>query len=139
MEENNAQEKITLKQALNKGIEIGKDLNESKAEMRKLIAKKIKECRLELNLTQEQISDRIHMNYLTYRGYENCKSDIPIVYLVRLADVFDVSLDYLTGRTDTKNGSAIHVTSEDTEKRLMQLENAIAELTKKIQDKEMKA
>lgn len=139
MEEKNAHEKTTLKQAWEKGIEIGKDLSAAKADMKRLIAKKIKECRLELNLTQEQLSDKININYLTYRGYENCKSEIPIVYLVRLANVFNVSLDYLTGRTDTKQFSADDPTAAATEERLIQLEKAVAELTKKVQEAENKA
>ena len=84
---------------------------------------------MEMKLTQEQLSSQISINHLTYRGYENCKSDIPIVYLIRLADVFGVSLDYLTGRTESKTGTPEPAAAPSMEARLQQLEKAIAELT----------
>ncbi len=46
------------------------------------------------------MSSKINTNTLSYRGYENCKNDFPIEYLVRIADTLNVSMDYLTGRTD---------------------------------------
>ncbi len=74
---------------------------------------------------------KININHLTYRGYENCKSDIPIVYLVRLADEFGVSMDYLTGRTDSKTGDAPpkkEDTASSTDARIAQLEKMVAQL-----------
>ena len=134
MEVKNAQGKTTIKEAFQKGVEIGKDYNVSKADLKRLIAKRIKECRIESNLTQEQISKKINANYLTYRGYENCKSDIPVFYLIRLADLFDVTVDYLTGRTEEKKPSFDKKASEETEERLKQLEEAVEKLSKKIQE-----
>lgn len=120
---------MTISQAWNRGVQIGYELNAAKRAMRETIAKKIKGCRMEMKLTQEQLSSQISINHLTYRGYENCKSDIPIVYLIRLADVFGVSLDYLTGRTESKTGTPEPAAAPSMEARLQQLEKAIAELT----------
>ena len=86
--------------AFNKGVEIGNDLVAAKGEMRVTIAHRVRTLRMSDKLTQEDVAERIHANVLTYRGYENCRSDIPIAYLVRIADLFNVSLDYLTGRTN---------------------------------------
>lgn len=120
---------MTISQAWNRGVQIGYELNAAKRAMRETIAKRIKGCRMEMKLTQEQLSSQISINHLTYRGYENCKSDIPIVYLIRLADVFGVSLDYLTGRTESKTGTPEPAAAPSMEARLQQLEKAIAELT----------
>ena len=130
MADNNRQdEQLTVSQAWNRGMQIGYELNAAKRAMRETIAKRIKGCRMEMKLTQEQLSSQISINHLTYRGYENCKSDIPIVYLIRLADVFGVSLDYLTGRTESKTGTPEPAAAPSMEARLQQLEKAIAELT----------
>ena len=124
----------TFSEAWNKGLQIGLELNAAKAQMRETIAHRIKSCRLEARMTQEELGNRINVNYLTYRGYENCKSDIPIVCLVRIADVFGVTMDYLTGRTEDKKATQADSKSKDEnfsmEERIAQLEKAIAMLTK---------
>ena len=75
-----------LQDAWRKGVEIGHDLNRTRAAQRAVIASRIKAERNRVGLSQEELSERIHANVLTYKGYENCKSDIPIVYLVRIAN-----------------------------------------------------
>ena len=47
----------------------------------------------------------------------------------RQADVFDVSLDYLTGRTDEPKQNAKSTAEQSMEQRIEQLEKAIAKLT----------
>lgn len=106
-------------EAWQKGVDIGKDLNEARAELRAEIAKRIKEKRKEAGLSQEEMSERIHANFLTYKGYENFKSDIPMVYLVRIADVLDLSLDYLAGRTEEERQA------DTLEERIAKLESII--------------
>lgn len=123
--EEKSKQKTSWTEAWNKGVEIGLDFNQAKEDMRVIIANRVKSCRKSANLTQAELSEKINVNSLTYRGYENCRSDIPIVYLVRIADTLKVSMDYLTGRTDSEDG-----TKEDTTKeRLEQLEKAVAALT----------
>ncbi|MDY3282798.1 helix-turn-helix domain-containing protein [Dysosmobacter sp.] len=89
--------------AFQKGMDIGKDMNEARVEQRQIVAKRVKTLRMEKGISQEKFSDMIHANVLTYRGYENCKSDIPLFYLVRIADQLETSLDYLAGRTEAKD------------------------------------
>ncbi len=59
---------------------------------------------------------------LTYKGYESCKSDIPVFLLVRLAHELDVSLDYLTGLTDDEKNQ-----TSDLEERVARLEKLIGQ------------
>lgn len=70
--------------------------------MKKLIADRIRQLRSDSRLTQRDVAALINVNPLTYRGYENCRSEIPIFYLMRISDLFNVSLDYITGRTNKK-------------------------------------
>ena len=36
----------------------------------------------------------------TYSGYENGRIKVPVELLIKLADLYGVSLDYLVGRTE---------------------------------------
>lgn len=105
-------------EAFQKGVEIGKDINQARIEQRQIVAQRVKTLRVKKGISQEKFSDMIHANTLTYRGYENCKSDIPLFYLVRIANVLETSLDYLCGRTDIADENLI-------EKRLQKLEEIV--------------
>ena len=121
----------TLAEAWNQGMRNGLELQEAKKQMRECIAHRLQSCRLAARMTQQELAMRTNINHLTYRGYENCRSDIPIVHLVRLADEFDVSLDYLTGRTDNKNEAKSgkdESAKADTDARISQLEKMVAQL-----------
>lgn len=89
-----------IKRAFNLGVKQGQELIKLREAYRVVIASRIKSARMTTGMTQEEVSEKTLINALTYRGYENCRSDIPTVHLIRLADLFDVSMDYLTGRTD---------------------------------------
>lgn len=117
----------TFMEAINHGRKAGLELNEARKEMRELIAHKLQSLRLEQKLTQQELAIKVDINHLTYRGYENCKSDIPIVYLIRLADVFEVSLDYLTGRTENRTNCKLESKTRqiDTDARLEELEKKL--------------
>ena len=96
--------------------------------LRKKIANRIKELRNNNKLTQEEISIKIDTNVLTYRGYENIKSDIPVLLLIRLADLYNVSLDYITCRTDNMTGlysNQNEASDKDIKNRLAKLEDII--------------
>lgn len=50
-------------------------------------------------LTQEDLAKRFGMSLSSYSLYESEKREPPIALLIKLADFYNVSLDYLTGRT----------------------------------------
>lgn len=51
-------------------------------------------------LTQKQIADRIYCGQWAYSYYENGERDIPTQTLIRLADFYIVSVDFILGRTE---------------------------------------
>lgn len=53
-------------------------------------------------LKQEQLAAYLHIKQTTYSKYELGKINIPIEVFMKLADYYDVSVDYLLGRTDKK-------------------------------------
>lgn len=63
---------------------------------------KIKELRLENNIRQVNIAKLLNIKQTTYSKYELGKIEIPIESLIKLADLYDVSLDYLLGRTNIR-------------------------------------
>lgn len=110
-------------EAASMGLKIGADIGLERVQLRSIIAERIKAVRVDAKMTQEEFAISIGSNYLTYRGYENRRSDIPIVMLLRIATVYQVSMDYLTGLTDLR-----YVDAASMETRLQQLEAAVAKL-----------
>jgi transcriptional regulator with XRE-family HTH domain len=51
-------------------------------------------------LSQQEVANAIFVSQRTYSYYENEKHDIPTQALIRLADFYNVSVDYILGRTD---------------------------------------
>lgn len=61
---------------------------------------RLKQLRLEANLTQVEFADLIGINQVTYSRYENGSRTVPYDLLIKMADYYGVSTDYLLGRTD---------------------------------------
>lgn len=59
---------------------------------------KLKSLRKEKNLTQKELAKKLDFNYTTIANYESGRNEPNISTLIRIADIFDVSLDELTGR-----------------------------------------
>ena len=55
---------------------------------------------MERKKTQKQTADMLEMRLRSYQSYEQGEREPSIKKLIALADFFDVTLDYLTGRTD---------------------------------------
>ncbi|MGD6847257.1 helix-turn-helix domain-containing protein [Rossellomorea aquimaris] len=53
--------------------------------------------------TQEEVAGRIGISRARYSHYENGRSEPDTETLNKLADFYDVSVDYLLGRTDDPN------------------------------------
>lgn len=70
--------------------------------MKDILAKRLKECRKQKGLTQAQVAIYCDITEKAYQNYELSTRQPKIDILVRIADLFGVSLDYLTGRTDNK-------------------------------------
>ena len=61
---------------------------------------KIKELRKFYNLTQNEFGERINLTGHNVGDWERGKCEPSITDLIKIAETFDVSIDYLTGRTD---------------------------------------
>ena len=63
---------------------------------------KIKDLREDNDLTQSQIAETIMCDQSLYSKYERGEREIPLRLLITLSDFYNVSLDYLVGRTKKK-------------------------------------
>ena len=63
---------------------------------------RIKDLREDRDLTQTQISKQLNISQRAYSHFETGTRGIPTEILIKLADIFEVSLDYLVGRSDKK-------------------------------------
>lgn len=52
-------------------------------------------------MSQIAVAEKVGVSPRVYQGYEYGKNEPGLSRLVHIADYFDVSLDYLAGRTDT--------------------------------------
>lgn len=63
---------------------------------------RLKEIREDRDLLQIEVAKLLNIKQQQYSEYEIGKRLIPINYLSRLADIYEVSIDYLLGKTDIK-------------------------------------
>lgn len=63
--------------------------------------RRLKGLREEKNLNQEEVAKILNISQRTYSYYENGR-DIPILLLIKLADFYNVSIDYLLNRTNVR-------------------------------------
>ena len=71
--------------------------------MRNVLAKRLKDCRKEKGFTQGQVAIYCDITEKAYQNYELMTREPKLEILIKIADLFDVSLDYLVGRTDKKD------------------------------------
>lgn len=64
---------------------------------------RIKLLREEFNMTQQELADKIDGAKSTIAMYENGSRKPSLDALVKLANIFDCSIDYLLGNNDNKN------------------------------------
>ncbi len=62
----------------------------------------MRDMREDNDLTQKKIAEYLMCDQSLYSKYERGEREIPLSLLIKLADYYDVSLDYLVGRTDVK-------------------------------------
>lgn len=63
---------------------------------------RLKSLREEFGLSQQKVSEILYISQVTYSYYEIGKRGIPLEILSKLADYYNVSLDYLTCRTNER-------------------------------------
>lgn len=70
------------------------------------LGERIRNCRKELNYTQDKLASQVGVTKKTISFYENNQRMPPLDMLLKLAEIFSVSTDYLLEKTDFKNEAA---------------------------------
>ena len=65
------------------------------------IYQRLKDTREDSDKKQEEIASVLIITRQQYQLYESGKREIPLHHLIALAKYYNISLDYLTGLTDT--------------------------------------
>ena len=66
---------------------------------------RIQDLRTDADMSQKQLSEILHISQRSYSHYETGSRNIPIEMLIRLANYYETSIDYLVGRTDNKKNA----------------------------------
>ena len=61
---------------------------------------RLRDLREDADLNQTDIAEYLGIQQTVYSRYERGMRTIPLEHLIRLADFYNVSLDYLVGRTN---------------------------------------
>lgn len=64
-----------------------------------MIENRLRELREDQDLKQKDIAAYLAIHQTTYSDYELGALNVPVAVLHKLADYYDVSVDYLLGRT----------------------------------------
>ena len=63
---------------------------------------RIRNLREDADKTQQEIAEYLGTSQTMYARYERGANEMPIRHLIKLSDYYQLSLDYLCGRTDEK-------------------------------------
>ncbi|MDD6478393.1 MAG: helix-turn-helix transcriptional regulator [Oscillospiraceae bacterium] len=64
--------------------------------------RRIRDLREDSDLNQTEVAKVLGMSQTGYSKYETGENDIPTIVLIKLANFYNTSVDYLLGETDYK-------------------------------------
>ena len=62
---------------------------------------RLRDLREDKDLRQEDVAEILGISQTVYSRYERGYQTIPVIHLLKLADYYQVSTDYILGRTNT--------------------------------------
>lgn len=65
-----------------------------------ILSKRLKELREGRRLYQREFAEILGLSFRGYQNYETGQSEPKLTTLISIADYYNVSIDYLVGRTD---------------------------------------
>lgn len=83
---------------------------------------RLRDLREDKEINQKQVSEILKLAEKTYQRYERGENDIPLEKALVLAEFYEVSLDYIAGRTNDKKGLTKDRIPEDEARILKKLQ-----------------
>ncbi len=68
-----------------------------------MLFKRIKNLRIDHDVKQVEIARHLCVSQNTYSDYELGKINVPVDIIIKIADFYNVSTDYILERTDNPN------------------------------------
>lgn len=93
---------------------------------------RMKLLREQHNLSQTDLAKILNISRQSYNFYENEKRDPDTAMLIRIADFFNVSLDYLLGRTNDPSPLTQEKTPSYQEEVIQELEDITPEMASEV-------
>ena len=76
---------------------------------------KIRELRKSNNLTQKDMASKLEVTQQTYQMFESSTKIIPLKHLIKLCTYYKVSLNYISGLTNTNSQTNLHINLDQIE------------------------
>ncbi len=61
---------------------------------------RLRDLREDSDKTQQEVADYLNMHRSVYRRYESGEREIPVWAIIKLAELYNTSTDYILGLTD---------------------------------------
>lgn len=68
---------------------------------------KLKELRKEKKLTQTELASKLNISQKSYSNWESGKVEPTLDNIIKLANILDVTVDYLLGRSDNFSNTIV--------------------------------
>lgn len=75
--------------------------------------KNLKLLRVERGISQQKLADDLKINQQSINGYENRGTEPDIQMLIKLAEYFHTSIDYLVGYEKIRNKKLVSITDDE--------------------------
>ena len=63
---------------------------------------RLKELREKAGMTQREIAEKLFLHTTQYFRYESGKSDMPLQFAIKIAQFYNVTIDYIAGISEDK-------------------------------------
>ena len=64
--------------------------------------RRIGDLRTDSDLTQKAVADKLNMHLTVYRRYEKGEREIPVWAVIKLAELYHTTTDYILGLSDRR-------------------------------------
>ena len=92
-----------------------------------MFAKRLKELRIDAGLKQSELAQKLDISPSTIGMYEQGRRSADQETLLKISDLFDVSTDYLLGRTNVRNNLFISKNGRDYDAENFKTEKELIE------------
>jgi len=76
----------------------------------RVLGERLRDLREEFNYDQKDLGEKLHITASAYGYYEQERNEPPLETLIKIAQIYNVSTDYLLGLSDIRDSPAQYTT-----------------------------